>query len=109
MVEELLVRLKKIVDQAGIQVEFVDITQIMMTQQMQLAMAQATMSKKYADSARISAEAEVKGSELLKQAGDIMNQNKSSIHLKYFETLRDIASNWNHTVILPDGMVYVPK
>lgn len=76
---------------------------------MQEAMSQAAITKKQAESKKITAEAEVKGSKLLKQAGEIMNKNKSSINLKYFETLRDVSRQWNHTVVLPDGMVYVPN
>ena len=96
-------------ERGGVKIPFVDITRIEMSGAMQQNMSQAAITKKQAESSRITAEAEVQSSQLLKKAGDIMNQNKASIHLKYFETLRDIASNWNHTVILPDGMVYVPK
>lgn len=107
--EDLRQKLEQAMKPGGVNIPFVDITQIVMSKQMQEAMSQAAITKKQAESKKITAEAEVKGSKLLKQAGEIMNKNKSSINLKYFETLRDVSRQWNHTVVLPDGMIYVPN
>ena len=40
------------------------------------------------------------------KAADIMKGNNDSVQLRYFETLKDIASDWSNTVILPNGMLY---
>jgi regulator of protease activity HflC (stomatin/prohibitin superfamily) len=92
----------------GVRVEFADITGIHLPNQMVEVMAQAAISKREAGAKKIIAEAEIETSNMLKKAGEIMNQNKNSINLKYFETLKEVATGWNHTVILPDGMVFVP-
>ena len=104
--QEIQKKLQRYMEKGGVLIPFSDITQILMASSMQETIAQAAISKKQAESMRITAESEVRGAELLKQAGEIMNENKSSINLKYFETLRDIADNWNHTVILPDGIAF---
>lgn len=105
--------LKKILNESlsrgGVAIEMADITSINMPAEMKEAMSRAAIAKREAGAKRIVAQAEVQSSKYLKEAAEIMNQNKSSINLKYFETLKDIASGWNHTVILPDGMVYVAK
>ena len=103
-------QLEIIMRKAGILIPFADITTIQIPKEMREAMAQAAISKREAGAKRIIAEAEVESSKLLREAGKIMNQNSNSISLKYFETLKDLAVDArNKTVILPDGMVYVPN
>lgn len=93
----------------GVSVPFVDINSIVMPADMREAMSRAAIAKREAGAKRIKAKAEVESSVYLSKASEILNQNKGSINLKYFETLKDIAAGWNHTVILPDGMVYVTQ
>jgi regulator of protease activity HflC (stomatin/prohibitin superfamily) len=71
--EDLRVKLEKAMHPGGVLIPFLDITQIMMSQQMQESMSQAAITKKEAQSKQITAKAEIKSSNLLKKAGEIMN------------------------------------
>jgi len=52
----------------------------------------------------IAAEGEYKASRSLKDAADIISQSDSAIQLRYLQTLTNIASEKNSTIIFPFPM-----
>lgn len=102
-------KLEKILRKAGIIVPFTDITGINIPQSMVSTMATTAISQREAAAKQLIAESEKQSSTMLKRAGEIMGLNKNSVSLMYFDTLKKISAKDNHTVILPDGMVYLPN
>lgn len=49
----------------------------------------------------IAAEGEMKASLALKQASDILSQSPAALQLRYLQTLTNIASEKNSTIIFP--------
>lgn len=49
----------------------------------------------------IAAEGEMKSSLALKQASDIISQSPAALQLRYLQTLNNIASEKNSTIIFP--------
>lgn len=94
---------------AGVKIIFAGIYQFGIPSSMVQSMAQSAISRREADAKRVIAQGEVESSKLLKKTAEIMNENKSSINLKYFETLRSISENNNTTILLPDKMIYFPE
>lgn len=101
-------KLENILRKAGIIVPFADITGINIPQSMVTTMATTAISRREAAAKQLIAESEKQSSMMLKRAGEIMGLNKNSVSLMYFDTLKKIAAQDNHTVILPDGMIYLP-
>lgn len=108
LMEEFRSGLERILRKAGVIVPFADVTEINIPQSMVSTMATSAISQKESEAKQLIAESERQSSMMLKRAGEIMGKNKSSVNLMYFDTLKKIAEYDNHTIILPDGMVYVP-
>jgi len=104
--EQIRALLDKTLEPAGVKVIYFGIYQIGIPGNMVESMAQAAVSKREAEARKVIAQAEVESSKMLKKAAEIMNENKSSISLKYFDTLKTISEEWNTTVIIPDKMLF---
>lgn len=69
--------------------------------QLQRAMATEAEASRDARAKVIAAEGEMKSSLALKQASDIISQSPAALQLRYLQTLNNIASEKNSTIIFP--------
>ena len=103
--EQLNLRIQSIIDHQtepwGIKVSTVEIKHIDLPQEMQRAMAKQAEAERERRAKIIQAEGEWQAAEKLKQAADIMTQNTATLQLRYLETLRNIASEHNSTILFP--------
>ena len=106
--EEISEKIKEIVDaqtsQWGIDVENVKVQNIELPQDMKRAMAKQAEAERLRRSKIIQAEGEYQAAEKLTDAAKIMASSAGSMQLRYLETLRDIGSEHNTTIIFPVPM-----
>jgi regulator of protease activity HflC (stomatin/prohibitin superfamily) len=88
-------------DQWGIKVDSVEIKHLDLPQEMQRAMARQAESERARRSKIIEAEGEYQASERLAEAAGIMAQQPMSLQLRYLQTLADVATENNSTIIFP--------
>ncbi len=68
---------------------------------MQRVMASEAEATREAKAKVIASEGEQKASYALKEAADIINQSPTAIQLRYLQTLADISTDKNSTIIFP--------
>ncbi|XP_051970390.1 stomatin [Xyrauchen texanus] len=85
----------------GIRVERVNLKDVKLPTALQRAMAAEAEAYRDARAKVIAAEGEVNASRALKEAADVMSQSPSALQLRYMQTLTEIASERNSTVIFP--------
>ena len=88
-------------DQWGIKVDSVEIKHVDLPQEMQRAMAKQAEAERERRSKIISAEGEYQASTRLAEAADIMGQHPMSLQLRFLQTLAEVATENNSTVIFP--------
>ena len=64
-------------------------------------MASVAEADRDATAQLIAAQAEYDASESLKQAGEVMSLNPSTMHLRYLQTLNQIGADKNTTYLFP--------
>ena len=69
--------------------------------QLQRAMATEAEAAREARAKVIAAEGEQKASKALKEAADVITQSPIAIQLRYLQTLTQIASEKNSTIVFP--------
>ena len=69
--------------------------------QLQRAMAAEAEAAREARAKVISAEGEMKASEALKNASDIITTSPAALQLRYLQTLSNISAEKNSTIIFP--------
>lgn len=103
--EELNMKIQEIIDQRthsfGVKVVTVEIKQVDLPQEMQRAMAKQAEAERLRRSKIIQAEGEFQAAVKLTDAAKIMSADSGSMQLRYLETLRDIGSEHNTTIIFP--------
>ncbi len=103
--DELNKRIQEIVDKHtdpwGVKVSAVEIKHIDLPQEMQRAMARQAEAERERRAKIIQAEGEFQSAEKLTAAANIMSTNSTSLQLRYLDTLRDIASEKNSTIVFP--------
>lgn len=103
--ERLNESLQKIIDEQtepwGIKVSTVEIKDVEIPEQMQRAMARQAEAERERRAKIINSEGEYQAAEKLTQAADIISRNPASLQLRYLQTLLEISSNQNSTVIFP--------
>lgn len=103
--EQLNLRIQSIIDHQtepwGIKVSTVEIKHIDLPQEMQRAMAKQAEAERERRAKIIQAEGEFQASDKLKDAANIMSTNPVTLQLRYLETLRNIASEHNSTILFP--------
>lgn len=110
--DELLVEREKINDQLqqildqntdswGIKVASVEVKHIDLPQEMQRAMAREAESERERRAKIIAAEGELQSAAKLREAADTLSQNAVSVQLRYLQTLSDISSEQNSTIVFP--------
>ena len=88
-------------DPWGIKVTLVEVKHIDLPQEMQRAMARQAEAERERRAKIISAQGEFQAATTLKDAATIMNEEPITIQLRYLETLREIATEHNSTIVFP--------
>ena len=97
--------LQTIIDDAtspwGIKVSIVEVKDVEIPATMQKAMARQAEAERERRAKVISAEGEYQASERLKDAAAVMAQEPITVQLRYLQTLLEIGSNNNSTIVFP--------
>jgi len=98
-------KLQKIIDEHtepwGIKVSNVEVKQIDLPIEMQRAMARQAEAERERRAKVIHADGEFQASQKLADAAEIINKQPISLQLRYLQTLTEIATEKNSTVIFP--------
>ncbi|HUT56045.1 MAG TPA: slipin family protein [bacterium] len=98
-------RLQEILDRHtdpwGIKVSQVEVKHVDLPQEMQRAMAKQAEAERERRAKVIHAEGELQAAEKLKLAADLMSQAPMSLQLRYLQTLTEIATENNSTILFP--------
>lgn len=84
----------------GVKVSVVEVKDVEIPQQMQRAMARQAESERERRAKIIAAEGEYQASHRLRQAADRL-ESPTALQLRLFQTLNEISSEQNSTIILP--------
>ena len=102
--EEINEELQRIIDEQtdpwGIKVSVVEVKDVEIPQNMQRAMARQAESERERRAKIIAAEGEYQASQRLRQAADRL-ESPQALQLRLFQTMGEIASEQNSTIILP--------
>jgi regulator of protease activity HflC (stomatin/prohibitin superfamily) len=103
--EELNVRLQSIIDDSsdpwGVKVSMVEVKHVDLPPDMQRAMAKQAEAEREKRAKIIHAEGELKASEKLAGAAEIMSKNPVTIQLRYMQTLAEISTENASTIVFP--------
>ena len=103
--EKLNERLQTIIDQQtdpwGIKVSVVELKEIEIPDTMKRAMARQAEVERERRAKIINAQGEYQAAEKLSQAAEIIGKYPQAIQLRYLQTLSDIATEQNSTIIFP--------
>ncbi len=103
--EKLNQRLQQIIDQHtdpwGVKVSVVEIKEVELADSMKRSMAAQAEAERARRAKIIHAEGELQASEKLSQAGVIMAKEPVTLQLRYLQTLTEIATERNSTLIFP--------
>jgi regulator of protease activity HflC (stomatin/prohibitin superfamily) len=103
--ERLNEELQKIIDEStepwGVKVTAVEIKDVEIPEQMQRAMARQAEAERERRAKIINSEGEYQAAQKLTDAADIISTNPASLQLRYLQTLLEIGSNQNTTVVFP--------
>ncbi|RMG58433.1 MAG: slipin family protein [Deltaproteobacteria bacterium] len=93
--------LDKHTDPWGVKVTMVEVKHIDLPQEMQRAMAKQAEAERERRAKVIAAEGEFQASQKLFEASSVISQNPVAIQLRFLQTVTEVASEKNMTVILP--------
>jgi len=93
--------LEKATDAWGVHVTTVEIKDVVLPKQMQRAMASQAESERERRAKVISAEGEQQAAKTLLEAANKMTQNETTMQLRYLQTLTQISTEQNQTVVFP--------
>ena len=103
--ERLNLRLQTILDHHtdpwGIKVSSVEVKHVDLPTEMQRAMAKQAEAEREKRAKIIHAEGEFTASQKLLEAADVISKNPTTIQLRYLQTLTEIATEKNSTIIFP--------
>jgi hypothetical protein len=103
--EQLNENLQQIIDEQtepwGVKVTTVEIKDVGIPQGMQRAMARQAEAERERRAKVINAEGEFQASERLFDAAEVMSGNPAALQLRYLQTLLEIGTNQNSTIVLP--------
>ncbi|MEA2256324.1 MAG: hypothetical protein QOG35_2369 [Solirubrobacteraceae bacterium] len=103
--EQLNESLQQIIDDQtdpwGVKVTTVEIKDVGIPQPMQRAMARQAEAERERRAKVINAEGEFQASERLFDAAEVMSGNPAALQLRYLQTLLEIGTNQNSTIVLP--------
>ncbi|MDA8387864.1 MAG: slipin family protein [Nitrospiraceae bacterium] len=103
--EELNAALQKVIDTQtepwGIKVTAVEVKNVDIPQEMLRAIARQAEAERERRGKVINAEGEFQASQRLSEAADIMSRNPITLQLRYLQTLAEIATEKNSTIVFP--------
>jgi regulator of protease activity HflC (stomatin/prohibitin superfamily) len=103
--ERLNESLQQIIDEStepwGVKVTAVEIKDVEIPEQMQRAMARQAEAERERRAKIINSEGEFQAAQKLTDAADIISTNPAALQLRYLQTLLEIGSNQNTTVVFP--------
>ena len=103
--ERLNVELQQIIDEQtepwGVKVTTVEVKDVELPADMQRAIARQAEAERERRAKIISADGEFQAAEKLSQAANIISQNPATLQLRYLQTLVEIGSEKNTTVVFP--------
>ena len=85
----------------GIKVSNVEVKNVDLPQEMQRAIARQAEAERERRAKVISAEGEFQAAAKLSQASEILSQNPMSLQLRYLQTLIEISTEKNSTIVFP--------
>ncbi|XP_077100176.1 stomatin [Siphateles boraxobius] len=88
----------------GIKVERVELKDVKLPTSLQRAMAAEAEATRDARAKVIAADGEMKASRALKEAADVMSESPAALQLRYMQTLTEIATERNSTIVFPIPM-----
>ena len=98
-------RLQKIIDEQtdswGIKVALVEIKHVDLPVEMQRAIAKQAEAERERRAKVIHAEGEFQASQKLYEAANVMGQNSMTLQLRFLQTLTEVASEKNSTLVFP--------
>ena len=107
--EELNEELQKIIDDQtepwGIKVTTVEIKDVGVPSAMQRAMARQAEAERERRAKIINAEGEFQAAARLSEAADVISENPTTIQLRYLQTLSEIGTNQNSTIVFPLDLI----
>jgi regulator of protease activity HflC (stomatin/prohibitin superfamily) len=98
---ELQTILDRQTDPWGIKVSAVEVKHVDLPAEMQRAMARQAEAEREKRGKVIHAEGEFQAAARLSEAADVMSRNATTLQLRYLETLTEIASEKNSTILFP--------
>jgi regulator of protease activity HflC (stomatin/prohibitin superfamily) len=103
--DKINLRLQEIIDRHtepwGVKVTAVEVKQVDLPEEMRRAMAKQAEAERERRSKVIAAEGEFQAAEKLGQAADVIARSPGALQLRYLQTLVEIASEKNSTVVFP--------
>jgi len=103
--ERLNEELQTIIDEStepwGVKVTAVEIKDVEIPEQMQRAMARQAEAERERRAKIINSEGEYQAAQKLTDAADIISTNPASLQLRYLQTLLEIGSSQNTTIVFP--------
>ena len=106
--DKLNMKLQEIIDQHtdpwGIKVSMVEVKHVDLPQEMQRAMARQAEAEREKRAKVIHADGELQASKSLGMAADVISANPVTLQLRFLQTLTEIATEKNSTIIFPVPM-----
>jgi regulator of protease activity HflC (stomatin/prohibitin superfamily) len=103
--EQINAQLQRIIDEQtepwGVKVSTVEVKDVELPQGMQRAMARQAEAERERRAKIINAEGELQASERLAEAGRIMSEEPATLQLRFLQTLTEVATEKNSTIIFP--------
>jgi regulator of protease activity HflC (stomatin/prohibitin superfamily) len=103
--DKLNVQLQEIIDQHtdpwGIKVSMVEVKHVDLPQEMQRAMARQAEAEREKRAKVIHADGELQASKSLGEAANVISTNPVTLQLRFLQTLTEIATEKNSTIIFP--------
>jgi regulator of protease activity HflC (stomatin/prohibitin superfamily) len=103
--EKINSRIQEIIDKQtdpwGIKVVLVELKHIDLPQEMQRAMAKQAEAERERRAKVIHAEGEFQASQKLAEAAEVIGKEPTAMHLRFLQSLVQVAAENNHTIVLP--------
>ncbi len=99
--EQLQTIIDKQTDPWGVKVSLVEVKHVDLPQEMQRAMAKQAEAEREKRAKVIHASGELQASSALSEAATAMSANPTTLQLRYLQTLADIATERNSTILFP--------